>query len=118
MHYGSILARDFQDATVELVDESPECSRYALSERRGSRSMRVTFAEKAERRSFAVALASCLAKYARETAMDAFNAYFAERQPGLVPTAGYTTDGRRWLEDARELVRRERIEATTLVRTR
>lgn len=118
MHYGSILARDFQDASVELVDESPESSRYTLTERRGPRSMRITFAEKAEKLSFAVALASCLAKYARETAMGAFNEYFGARQPGLVPTAGYTTDGRRWLADARELVTREQIDATTLVRTR
>jgi len=38
--------------------------------------------------------------------MDAFNAYFAELQPGLRPTAGYTTDGRRWLAEARSALSR------------
>ena len=36
--------------------------------------------------------------------MEAFNNWFEARQPGLKPTAGYTTDGRRWLEDARPLL--------------
>ena len=118
MHYGAQLARAFPDAAVELVDEAPECSRYHLRARDGSREMRVTFAEQAERLSFAVALGSCLAKYARETAMETLNAWFGARQPGLAPTAGYTTDGRRWLADAERSIERERIDLDRLVRRR
>jgi ribonuclease HII len=118
MHYGSMLARDFQDASVLLVEEAPERSTYALKERRGPRSMRITFAERAEQASFAVALASCLAKYARESAMASLNEWFGARQAGLDPTAGYTTDGRRWLGDAHELIEREKIDRGVLVRTR
>jgi ribonuclease HII len=80
--------------------------------------MKILFAEKAERRSFAVALASCLAKYARETAMDAFNSYFGELSESLEPTAGYTTDGRRWLEDAADLLARLELPRECLVRER
>jgi ribonuclease HII len=118
-HYGALLAQEFQDASVLLVEEAPELAIYSLTERAGGpRRMRVTFAERAEQRSFAVALASCLAKYARETAMDAFNAWFGARQPELEPTAGYHGDGTRWLADAEPTIRREAIDRAWLVRSR
>ncbi|MCE9592846.1 MAG: hypothetical protein K8S98_01525 [Planctomycetes bacterium] len=117
-HYGGLLGRLFRDARVELVREEEGVSEYRVIERDGPRRMKLLFAEKAERRSFAVALASCLAKYARETAMDAFNDYFRELSPDLAPTAGYTTDGRRWLVDAAELLERVAIDRECLVRER
>lgn len=117
-HYGGLLARLYPGAAVELVRESDGLSEYTVVERRGPRRMKILFAERAERRSFAVALASCLAKYARETAMDAFNAYFGELSPTLAPTAGYTTDGRRWLEDAADLLARLELPRECLVRER
>jgi hypothetical protein len=117
-HYGSLLALAFPEASVLLVEEAPELAVYSLRERKGPRTMRITFAERAEQRSFAVALASCIAKYARETAMDAFNAWFGARQPDLEPTAGYHGDGTRWLADAEPTIARERIERRLLVRER
>jgi ribonuclease HII len=117
-HYGGLLARLFRRANVEMVREEDGVSEYRVSEREGPRRMKILFAEKADRRSFAVALASCLAKYARETAMDAFNDYFGELSPGLAPTAGYTTDGRRWLVDAAEMLERTAIDRRCLVRER
>lgn len=125
-HYGAMLARTLPEASVELVRESPEHAEYRVVERApggararsDGRRMRVTFAEKAERRSFAVALASCVAKYARETAMDQFNAYFGALQPGLRPTAGYRSDGWRWLAEARPALERAAIEERVLVRER
>ena len=87
----------------------------AGGERSGAR-MEVAFTERAEEHSFTTALASCLAKFGRESAMKAFNRYWARRVPDVKPTAGYTTDGRRWLADMgravtevpRELVIRDR----------
>jgi hypothetical protein len=126
-HYGALLARTLPEASVELVREAPALAEYRVVERGGRtappyeperRRMRVTFAEKAENRSFAVALASCVAKYARETAMQQFNAYFAALQPGLRPTAGYRNDGWRWLEEAQPALERARIERRALVRER
>lgn len=119
MHYGSILAVDFPEASVELIDESSELSRYRLTERRGgARRMEIAFAERAESRSLPVALASCLAKYARELAMECFNAYWTRLEPGLAPTAGYTEDGRRWLADAERALERKKIDRSVLVRSR
>ena len=62
--------------------------------------MLVSFTEKGEDHSFTTALGSCFAKFGREVAMEAFNRYWCTRQEGLRPTAGYTQDGRRWMEDA------------------
>jgi ribonuclease HII len=116
-HYHPLLEAAFPEATVELVRERPSLSEYTLSGRgRDPRRMRLAFAERAERRSFAVALGSCIAKYARETCMAAFNAYFAGFDPDLKPTAGYRNDGWRWLEDASEIV--ARIDRKMLVRER
>ena len=44
-------------------------------------------------------LASLLAKYARECAMTLFNTYWLEKGQDLKGTAGYYTDGRRFLKD-------------------
>ena len=63
-------------------------------------------------------LRSCIAKYARETCMAAFNDYFATLDPELKPTAGYRNDGWRWLEDAAPMLERARIDRSVLVRER
>ncbi len=117
-HYGPLLGRAFPEALVEWIDESPQRSRYSIRARDRSRRMRIVFSEKAESSSFAVALGSCLAKYARECAMAAFNAYFAARSPALTPTAGYTTDARRWLAEAEALLARLELPHGDLVRER
>jgi hypothetical protein len=122
MRYGGLLARALPRARVEVRSETPPCSEYFVQQEdpRGGagRRMRITFAERAEQRSFAVALASCFAKYARETCMTAFNDYFHERAPGLRPTAGYTTDARRWLQDAEAVLADLPLAPTALVRRR
>ena len=51
-----------------------------------------------------VAVASMTAKYIRELAMHAFNAFWSSRSPGLNPTAGYPVDALRWRCDARDAI--------------
>jgi len=125
MRYGGLLARSFPETAVEIVREEPEHSAYVLCERDEAegtrwfpRRMRVAFRVKGEDHSFAVALASCLAKYAREIAMEAFNAHFAGLQQDLRPTAGYRGDAQRWLEDARTAIEASRIDPELLIRRR
>jgi len=64
----------------------------------------VTFQPEAEAAHLPVALASTFAKYVRELAMARLNRYFNALDPELKPTAGYTTDARRWLADAEGLL--------------
>lgn len=122
MHYRAALEEAFPRARVVLVRETAPLSQYVVEEpatgKHPARRMRLVFREKAEQVSFAVALASCCAKYARELAMDGLNAWFARLDPELVPTAGYVEDGRRWLADARAAIERAGIARDDLVRTR
>jgi hypothetical protein len=121
-HYGPLLGKGFPDASVRLVTEAPGFSEFELLGRASGaahgRRMRLAFAERAEDESFAVALASCAAKYTRELAMRAFNAYFEALQPGLAPTAGYRQDGHRWLADARGALAVAAVPHRLLERTR
>lgn len=118
VHYAGPLMRSFPRAEVSQLRVEPGRSDYELRESATGRAMRIRFAERAEQRSFPVALASCLAKYTRETCMRAFNAYFAELQPDLRPTAGYTTDGRRWVRDATPALERAAVPEDVLLRRR
>ena len=116
--YGSLLGRAFPEANVTLVAETTGRSAYAIAARDGSGTMQLEFRVKADRRSFEVALASCLAKYARELEMRALNAHFTRLQPELVPTAGYRGDGTRWLKEAGAALARSGLPREILVRTR
>ena len=118
MRYGPLLARGLPDATVTLLFERSDRSEYQLDGKRSQCSAHLVIVEKAEDESFPVALASCFAKYARELAMSAFNAYFTELQPGLRPTAGYRNDGHRWLREARPALERAALPRQVLVRER
>lgn len=117
-HYGSQLARALPGAEVTLRHERELSSAYSLRARSGTGTMEIEFRVKGDRHSFPVALASCLAKYARELEMEAFNAFFGALQPDLRPTAGYRTDGTRWLEEARAAIERSGVERDALVRAR
>jgi hypothetical protein len=117
-HYGRVLHQAFGGTILKVIVESPQLSRYILEEPRTGRRMLVTFAERGEERAFTVALASCIAKYTRELCMEAFNAFFRELQPDLRPTAGYTTDGRRWVEEAAPALAAAHLPERTLIRER
>ncbi len=95
MHYSADLRRLCPDADVEVMREEPAVSSYRLH--RGGGTAMVTFAERGEDRAFPTALASCFAKYLRELMVECLNRWFCARVPGLQPTAGYFTDGHRFL---------------------
>jgi len=50
--------------------------------------------------------------------MRAFNDYFGSLQPGLKPTAGYFSDGWRWLEEAAPAIALSGLHRSRLVRER
>jgi hypothetical protein len=104
--YSGVLGRELQATQVSILEESARVCRYEAA------GMGIQFLPEAESAHLPVALASMLAKYVRELAMERFNRYWCAMMPELKPTAGYNTDARRWLADAtaaadvrRELVR-------------
>ena len=89
------LSEAFGDQLVLRREEGGERSSYRLG------SMEVCFQVKGERH-FPVALASMVAKYTRELAMEAFNAYWSDVCPGVRSTRGYPVDARRFRDDVRK----------------
>ena len=95
--YRELLAMTVPDASIAVLEQTPERSRYELAA--GDRAMHISFETEAEDRHMPVALASMTAKYTRELLMTRLNRYFTARVDGLQPSAGYGTDGNRFLND-------------------
>jgi hypothetical protein len=106
--YGGLVARHFDAPLVQPLEETPTRSAYTVPATGGAAACRVEFCVGGEARP-PVALASMTAKYVRELAMLAFNAFWSARQPGLEPTAGYPTDAVRWRREAAAAIDRERV---------
>lgn len=87
--YHDFLPIVFDDRFIRCLNESQEQSRYRVG------NAEVRFETKSERH-LPVALASMVCKYLRELAMNLFNRFWTDRQPGLKPTAGYPNDAVRF----------------------
>jgi hypothetical protein len=96
-HYGSLLRMLFEDWTHTIDSEIP--SRAAYSMKQGDHTVRILFCEKAEAQCMPTAVASMISKYLREALMSRFNCFWLSHLPGVEPTAGYHTDGVRFLKD-------------------
>jgi ribonuclease HII len=91
--YGRILQQQFPDVLVEVRGEKQAESVY----RWGPKAQRVEVRFRVKGESFLpTALASMASKYLRELAMRAFNDFWCARVEGLLPTAGYPGDARRF----------------------
>lgn len=115
-HYGALLRLMFEDWALEIVSEETSRSEYRLL--RDGHAVRIVFVEKAEVGCMPVALASMLSKYLREAMMGRFNAYWQQQLPGVNPTAGYHTDGVRFLGDIEQKRRELGVEDARLIRSR
>jgi len=113
--YTSLLQHHFSEHWIEPVFESAAESRYEWgpSESR----VRVAFRMKGER-FLPTALASMTAKYLRELAMRAFNAFWTAHVPDLRPTAGYPTDAYRFRKAIATAQRKLAIDDHVLWRNR
>ncbi|MFM8379254.1 MAG: hypothetical protein ACKOB1_08010 [Planctomycetia bacterium] len=109
--YGALVARHFSLPLVQPIEETAARSAYAAPAAR----LTVEFSVGGEAR-LPVALASMAAKYVRELAMEAFNGWWADRVPGLVPTAGYPVDAKRWRAEAASAIAAAGIPADDLWR--
>ena len=115
-YYGGFLRALFQECRITTEAESAEKSTYRIED--GTRRLSVTFRPRADRDNLPTALASMLSKYTRELFMNLLNAYWRERVQGLKPTAGYVTDGRRFLRAIETAMAKEETDRNLLVRCR
>jgi hypothetical protein len=106
--YAALLTRHFSTPLVRAVEETPARSVYEVPAELPPADCRVEFCVGGESR-IPVALASMTAKYVRELAMRAFNAFWTARVPELRETAGYPVDAARWRREAADGVAAERI---------
>lgn len=110
--YAAVVSHCFGAARVEPVSETVKRSHYLIHDhgfgRLSSRqpTTSISFSVGGESM-LPVAVASMTAKYVRELAMGAFNQFWTAQQPGLLPTAGYPVDARRWWQDT--VSRREQL---------
>jgi len=114
--YLPLLASSFPGALWQAIAEGALLSEYVL-QRRGP-PMHVAFIPRAEQTSFAVALASIMAKYLRERFMLELNDFFIARLPNLHPTAGYPADAPRFIAAVRPLLAQLGVSEDSLVRCR
>lgn len=91
--YAALLQSHFDDWLIETCHESAQESRYRSGPPNARREFRFRVGGEAF---LPTALASMLAKYLRELAMQSFNEYWRRDIPHLAPTAGYPTDARRF----------------------
>jgi hypothetical protein len=113
--YGPLLQTLFPEHLIEIHEETRACSVY----RTGPRPRRCEFRFQARGERFLpVALASMVAKYLRELAMLAFNAFWQQHLPALRPTAGYPVDARRFRADIAACQARLQIPDRILWRSR
>ncbi|OHB67296.1 MAG: hypothetical protein A2Y76_09090 [Planctomycetes bacterium RBG_13_60_9] len=115
-HYRENLLRSFPGMELAILQEGQEISTYEL--RTGSRTIRLSFEVKADDLHLPVALASMVSKYLRELLMQCMNDYFVAMDADLRPTAGYWTDGQRFVEDLRARLPNLRIDSHQLIRCR
>lgn len=115
-HYARDLLRAFDGRRLRVIEEGSLHSAYELAGPRGT--WRVSFSQGGESKCLVTALASMIAKYTREMLMGCFNRWWNERLPTLVPTAGYYTDGVRFLKDVSPHLSKFGVRREQLVRER
>jgi hypothetical protein len=93
-YYLEPLYETFPDAWIDRGPEGPELSRYTI--RAEGRALSLSLSPRADGSDGLVALASIVSKALREVWMDAFNAFWTSRLPGLKSTAGYPVDAARF----------------------
>lgn len=115
-HYGSLLRLMFEEWALEITHEEDARAEYRLL--KGGHAVRIIFCEKAESQCLPVAAASMLSKYLREALMTRFNAFWKQHLPALEPTAGYYSDGVRFLGEIASKRTELGIPDELLIRTR
>lgn len=116
VHYVTPLLTAFDRYDLQVLEETPTRSAYAL--RRQKAEVRLEFVTSGEDRHLPIALASIISKYIRELFMMGLNRYWQGQVAGLKPTAGYYTDGQRFVTDIGSALETAGVDRRLLVRSR
>jgi len=96
-HYRPLLQQCFPDWDLRILKETRQMSIYQMS--RDQESWQVHFEAAAESKHLPVALSSIYAKYLRQLFMELLNRYWTRQVASLRATAGYYTDGKRFMAE-------------------
>jgi hypothetical protein len=113
--YAGLLKAEFPGTLIQVVRESRQESVYRWQA--DNHHLEARFVANGERY-LPTALSSMVAKMLRESAMQAFNAFWCQRLPDLKPTAGYPRDAQRFRDQIRHIQQQEAIPDDWLWRCR
>jgi ribonuclease HII len=131
--YTRQLRTMFPEMSLKVLDENDRMSSYELSEylapgstggseprpsESGIKNIKIDFAVKADANFLPACLASMVSKYLREQLMGCINSYFVEKCRTLKPTAGYWTDGKRFINDLKTIAPEIQYDPNQLIRCR
>jgi ribonuclease HII len=114
--YTRQLRTMFPEMALKVLDENSSVSSYELSA--SYKQVKIDFAVKADAIFLPACLASMVSKYLREKLMACINSYFLEKCRLLKPTAGYWTDGKRFINDLKTIAPQIQYDPNQLIRCR
>jgi len=114
--YRSSLQRMLAPTELAVLREDGRCSSYRL--RSQASQLRIHFVVGADAQFLPVSLASMVSKYVRELMVDCINRYFRSFRAQLKPTAGYWTDGLRFIREVKRAIPEADFEMHQLQRVR
>ncbi len=114
--YTRQLRTMFPDMELKVIDENGSISSYQLST--SYKTVKIDFTVKADATFLPACLASMVSKYLREQLMNCINSYFVAKCRQLKPTAGYWTDGKRFINDLKEIAPQIQYDPNQLIRCR
>jgi ribonuclease HII len=114
--YTRQLRTMFPEMELKVLKEEQNFSSYQLGT--SYKNVKIDFATKADTTFLPVCLASMVSKYLREQLMNCINSYFVEKCRNLKPTAGYWTDGKRFINDLKQIAPEIQYDPNQLIRCR
>lgn len=116
LNYQPELQRMFPEMDLSVLKTEPKVSSYELTCSQGT--MRLHFVTGADEKYLPVSLASMTSKLIREILVANINVYFSKLCATLKPTAGYWTDGQRYIGELSSLLPASAVPKNLLVRIR
>ncbi len=115
-NYIHSLKTMFPAFSLEVLKQTPTISSYKLTD--GQKILKLHFITKADHKHLPVSLASMTSKLLREILIERLNEFFLQHNPDLKPTAGYWTDGKRFITDVRSQFAQMKFKDEIFIRTR